>query len=172
MTTEREKAFGNQIFFSTNRLQYASIQDKINYVVQMGDRGRTSINDYDPAEGQELILEFSYDMPRVIYENDLIVAQEVNEVLATIEETFYTGQDYGLKQEFIGYHAMLESAEDTASELAARVDALRRSDSYLFIGRGDGMATGLSHGAGETDVDSMSDYDYYSRIRMKDSAQG
>ena len=74
--------------------------------------GRTSINDYDPAEGQELILEFSYDMPRVIYENDLIVAQEVNEVLATIEETFYTGQDYGLKQEFIGYHAMLESAED------------------------------------------------------------
>lgn len=66
----------------------------------------------------------------------------------------------------------LESAEDTASELAARVDALRRSDSYLFIGRGDGMATGLSHGAGETDVDSMSDYDYYSRIRMKDSAQG
>ena len=43
--TERERAFGNQIFFSTNRLQYASIQDKINYVVQMGDRGRTSINE-------------------------------------------------------------------------------------------------------------------------------
>lgn len=43
--TEREKSFGNQIFFSANRLQYASIQDKINYVVQMGDRGRTSINE-------------------------------------------------------------------------------------------------------------------------------
>lgn len=43
--TEREKAFGNQIFFSSNRLQYASISDKINYVVQMGDRGRTSINE-------------------------------------------------------------------------------------------------------------------------------
>lgn len=43
--TEREKAFGNQIFFSANRLQYASISDKINYVVQMGDRGRTSINE-------------------------------------------------------------------------------------------------------------------------------
>lgn len=43
--TEREKSFGNQIFFSSNRLQYASIQDKINYVVQMGDRGRTSINE-------------------------------------------------------------------------------------------------------------------------------
>ncbi len=74
--------------------------------------GRTSLTDYDPAEGQELILDFSYDMPRVIYENDLIVAQEVNEVLATIEETFYSGQDYGLKQEFIGYNTMLESAED------------------------------------------------------------
>lgn len=65
----------------------------------------------------------------------------------------------------------LESAEDTASELAARVDALRRSESYLFIGRGDGMATGLSHGGTETDADQMSDYDYYSRIRMRDSAQ-
>ena len=43
--SEREKAFGNQIFFSANRLQYASISDKINYVVQMGDRGRTSINE-------------------------------------------------------------------------------------------------------------------------------
>jgi hypothetical protein len=43
--SEREKAFGNQIFFSSNRLQYASISDKINYVVQMGDRGRTSINE-------------------------------------------------------------------------------------------------------------------------------
>lgn len=43
--TDREKAFGNQIFFSANRLQYASISDKINYVVQMGDRGRTSINE-------------------------------------------------------------------------------------------------------------------------------
>ena len=43
--SEREKSFGNQIFFSSNRLQYASIQDKINYVVQMGDRGRTSINE-------------------------------------------------------------------------------------------------------------------------------
>lgn len=43
--TEREKSFGNQIFFSSNRLQYASISDKINYVVQMGDRGRTSINE-------------------------------------------------------------------------------------------------------------------------------
>ena len=43
--SEREKAFGNQIFFSANRLQYASISDKINYVVQMGVRGRTSINE-------------------------------------------------------------------------------------------------------------------------------
>ncbi len=43
--TEREKAFGNQIFFSSNRLQYASISDKTNYVVQMGDCGRTSINE-------------------------------------------------------------------------------------------------------------------------------
>jgi hypothetical protein len=71
--------------------------------------------DYAPAEGEELILDFSYDMPRVLYEADPIVAQEVNEVLATIEETFYSGQDYGLKQEFLGYNTMLEAAEDNFS---------------------------------------------------------
>lgn len=43
--SDRAKAFGNQIFFSSNRLQYASITDKINFIVQMGDRGRTSINE-------------------------------------------------------------------------------------------------------------------------------
>ena len=43
--SDHEIAFGNEIMFSANRLQYASISDKINYVVQMGDRGRTSINE-------------------------------------------------------------------------------------------------------------------------------
>lgn len=76
---------------------------------------RTSMIDYDPAEGEEQILDFSYDMPRVHYEADPIVAQEVNEVLATIEESFYSGQNYGLKQEFLGYNTMLEAAEDNFS---------------------------------------------------------
>jgi hypothetical protein len=122
--------------------------------------GRTVITDYDPAEGQELILDFSYDMPRVIYENDLIVAQEVNEVLATIEEAFYSGQNYGLKQEFFGYNTMLESAEDNftyAREYQAEgmplefSDALsaqvqRLDENILSIRYSDANFTGGAHG--------------------------
>ena len=37
--TEREIAFGNQIVFTANRLQYASTQSKLNVVTQLFDRG-------------------------------------------------------------------------------------------------------------------------------------
>ena len=122
--------------------------------------GRTSLQNYDPAEGQELILDFSYDMPRVIYENDLIVAQEVNEVLATIEEAFYSGQNYGLKQEFFGYNTMLESAEDNftyvreyqaegmplefSDALSAQIQRL--DENILSIRYSDANFTGGAHG--------------------------
>ena len=37
--TEQEIAFGNQIIFTANRLQYASNQSKLNIVTQLFDRG-------------------------------------------------------------------------------------------------------------------------------------
>lgn len=47
--TEREIAFGNQIIFTANRLQYASNQSKLNIVTQLFDRGFITHN-----EGREI----------------------------------------------------------------------------------------------------------------------
>jgi len=44
--TERERSgFGNQVFFSANRLQYMSNADKLNAVTQLGDRGLATRNE-------------------------------------------------------------------------------------------------------------------------------
>ena len=44
--TERERAgYGNQVFFSANRLQYMSNADKLNAVTQLGDRGLATRNE-------------------------------------------------------------------------------------------------------------------------------
>ena len=47
--TDREIAFGNQIIFTANRLQYASNQSKLNIVTQLFDRGLITRN-----EGREV----------------------------------------------------------------------------------------------------------------------
>lgn len=55
--TEREIAFGNQIMFTANRLQYMSNQEKLNTVTQLFDRGFLSHNqgleifNMSPVEG-------------------------------------------------------------------------------------------------------------------------
>lgn len=43
--TERERAFGNRIFFTSNRLQYMSNVDKLNVSAQMADRGLLTRNE-------------------------------------------------------------------------------------------------------------------------------
>lgn len=44
--TDRERgAYGNQIFFTSNRLQYMSNKDKLNAVTQLGDRGLATRNE-------------------------------------------------------------------------------------------------------------------------------
>ncbi len=77
--------------------------------------GKTEMSDFDPAEGEELILSFSYDMPRVYIENEPEVSSRINEALATVEETFYTGDMYEGDGHYLGYNAMLEAAEDNFS---------------------------------------------------------
>lgn len=58
--TDNQKAYGNQVFFSSNRLQYASIADKISFVKEFGDRGGLSINEarevfnMAPVEGGDI----------------------------------------------------------------------------------------------------------------------
>jgi len=43
--TERERQFGNQIFFSSNRLQYMSNSDKLTAIQTFADRGLMTRNE-------------------------------------------------------------------------------------------------------------------------------
>ena len=43
--TERERQFGNRVFFTSNRLQYMSNADKMNAISQMADRGLMTRNE-------------------------------------------------------------------------------------------------------------------------------
>ena len=43
--TERERQFGNRVFFTSNRLQYMSNADKMNAVSQLADRGLATRNE-------------------------------------------------------------------------------------------------------------------------------
>lgn len=73
---------------------------------------------YDPQNGETLILSFSYDTPRVYIEGRDAAMSAINELVATLDETYYTGNDYGVSSEYIadgtisGVNAMLEAATD------------------------------------------------------------
>jgi hypothetical protein len=43
--SERERQFGNRVFFTSNRLQYMSNADKLNAISQMADRGLMTRNE-------------------------------------------------------------------------------------------------------------------------------
>ena len=43
--SERERQYGNQIFFTSNRLQYMSNADKLNAISQLSDRGLMTRNE-------------------------------------------------------------------------------------------------------------------------------
>ena len=46
LLSERERGFGNKIIFTANRLQYATLQTRINVGSQLFDRGIITINEY------------------------------------------------------------------------------------------------------------------------------
>lgn len=60
MYTERERATGNEVFFTSNRLQYMSNADKLAVAAQLTDRGIFSINEarevfnLEPVEGGDV----------------------------------------------------------------------------------------------------------------------
>ena len=81
-------------------------------ILLLVENSATVLKQYDPAEGTELILTFSYDMPRIHAEELPEVCARINEALATVEETFYTGDYYDGQGSYRGFSAMLEEAED------------------------------------------------------------
>ena len=158
-TEEQAQPIGNEIVISTPTAAPVATQEESSRILV--NIGRTQIQDFDPAEGEELILDFSYDMPRVLFEQRPQVAEKINEVLATVEETFYTGQNYGLRLQFIGYNGMLEAAEDNFAwvreyqvaghslELSDCLSAkvTRLDDNMLSILYSDVNYTGGAHGS-------------------------
>lgn len=58
--TDRERTEGNHIYVNANRLQYMSVQEKVNMAQQLGDRGALTINEirelfnYAPIEGGDV----------------------------------------------------------------------------------------------------------------------
>lgn len=73
---------------------------------------------FDPQNGEKLILTFSYETPRVYIEGRDAAMNAINEYIATVDETYYTGNDYGLDSADIvdgkigGVNAFLEAATD------------------------------------------------------------
>lgn len=75
---------------------------------------------YDPQNGDTLILSFSYETPRVYIEGRPEASNAVNEYIATVDETYYTGNDYGVGEgigdyAMSGLNGMLEMATDNYS---------------------------------------------------------
>lgn len=66
---------------------------------------------YDPQNGDTVILTFSYDTVEVYVEGRDEASQKINEYIATLDETYYTGNDYGLG-EATGVNGWLEMATD------------------------------------------------------------
>ncbi len=72
---------------------------------------KTSYENYDPSAGIERILTFSYVTPKIRIEGRDEAAAKINEYIAMLDETYYTGNDYG-DGPSSGYNGMLEAAED------------------------------------------------------------
>ena len=115
---------------------------------------------YDPQNGTELILSFSYDTPVVYIEGGEETAAAVNERIALMDEAYYTGNEYDGMQG-TGYNNMLTMAEDNyrmiietgtegvPMELSSdRSVSVPRIDSQvLTLLYNDYMYTGGAHGS-------------------------
>ena len=121
---------------------------------------RTVQQDYDPQNGTELMLNFSYDTPVVYIEGGEETAAAVNERIALMDEAYYTGNEYDGMQG-TGYNNMLTMAEDNyrmiietgtegvPMELSSdRSVSVPRIDSQvLTLLYNDYMYTGGAHGS-------------------------
>lgn len=75
----------------------------------------TSLEAYDPQQGTELILSFSYETPYVHIPGNTVAETAINEFIAMLNESYYTGDTYGVVYDSgcaPGYINMLTLAED------------------------------------------------------------
>lgn len=120
----------------------------------------TAKQEFDPQSGQELILTFAYETPSVYIDGRDDAAAKINEYVGLLDETYYTGNDYGLGTA-MGYNMMLELAQDNYSyavstgndglslEYAASrtVDVGRADSAVVSLVYDDYLYTGGAHGS-------------------------
>ena len=76
---------------------------------------KTEQQAYDPQQGSQLILSFSYETPYVHIPANTNAEENINEYIAMLNESFYTGDTYGVVYDSEcapGYINMLTMAED------------------------------------------------------------
>ena len=78
---------------------------------------KTELTADDPQSGEKTILRFSYETPTVIMEENPDAAARINEFIGLLNESFYTGEDYG-EGYGTGYNNMLTEAEDLYNYMA------------------------------------------------------
>ena len=120
----------------------------------------THLEEFDPAEGKELILSYSYETPVVFIEGRERAASKINDSIALLDETHYTGNDHGMGNGTGGFNMMLEQAQDNFGYVyntgaqgvsleftASRTAGIERADSnVLTIVYNDYYFTGGENG--------------------------
>ena len=143
----------------------------------------TKYEQYDPADGTQLILTFSYETPVVHIEGREEASDAINEYIAMLDETFYTGNDYG-DGPSTGFNAMLEAAEDNFTYVIetgtegigmeyseSRKVRIERADSTLLsLVFTDSVYTGGAHGITD-DRAYVFDTETGKRLRLDDLTQ-
>lgn len=120
---------------------------------------KTELVEYDPAEHEQKILTFSYLTPHVNIPGRDEAAAKINEYIGMLDETYYTGNDYG-DGPSSGYNGMLEMAEDnftyvyeSGAELQLEFESIRdaklpRADGrVLTLILGTSTYSGGAHGS-------------------------
>ena len=121
--------------------------------------GSTSREEFDPESGNQLILTFSYETPHVSIQGRDGAAQAINDYIAMLDETFYTGNDYGAGTA-LGFNTMLEFAQDHYGYTvynnidfdipfsASRTVSIARADDHIFsLVYDDYIYSGNAHGS-------------------------
>lgn len=106
---------------------------------------KTSEEYYDPAEGKQLILDFSYETPFVDISNRDSASNAINEYIAMLDETYCTGNDYGDGADN-GRNMLLELATDNftyAYETGSDINLEMSSCRTVSAERADGAVLSL-----------------------------
>jgi len=104
--TERELAFGNQIIFTANRLQYASNTSKLNIVTQLFDRGMLTHN-----EGREI-----FNMSPIDDGDKYYIRKEYAEVSKLAESQGIGGNDNATQDNGEGIQDDNSAVSDTSGQ--------------------------------------------------------